>query len=179
MDKKDLQFVSDLLQFALYFIVIAGESDPLSPTAKEDCRKLVERYFSYELEDESEVLFPYEAYLDQTVLDYIILDKVKIEDFFINTDKLSKLYLDAFENSFVINKSFFETMKNSLEVLSSDIDQRRKCGEILTDVEKYALSGDWKTKFNYHLYDKRDILKILSNPSLYIVKTVIKLWMAY
>jgi hypothetical protein len=182
MTNEDVKFISKLLISELYSRLIFLDLKEDGEVSSYD-RKLFKMYCTLSTCDPNEEvqLSSSKTPLLPTPLDETIVDRLIMEEFYINTGRVGILFLQAFEDAVVIDKVFFNSVRSNMKELSldfDDIDQKRLIN-ILNNVESYTLSEKWRVQFTDQLFDRKDILKILLYPSLFLIPTLVKLWVNY
>jgi hypothetical protein len=181
MTTEDIKFISKFLICELYSRLIFLDLDGEGEFSPYD-RRLFETYCNLATFDSDEVqLSSSKTPLIPTLLDEIIIDRLTIEEFYVNTGRVGMLFLQSFDDALVINKAFFDSVKRNMKdsILDlDDIDQKRLM-DILNNIETYTLSEKWRVNFTDQLFYREDILKVLLHPSLYLIPTLVKLWVSY
>jgi hypothetical protein len=183
MNKTDVEIISTLLVRELYYRIIFPDSDLSREEDLEDYRRLFETYSTLATSGQKGKIqwSSPKSSLDPTFLDETIIDRLEIEEFYINTGKVGILFLKSFEDALAIDKAFFDSVRRNVKHLSLDDDDidEEKLINILNNIETYALSGNWRANFTDQLFDQEDVLKVVLNPSLFLVPTLVKLWLSY
>lgn len=179
MNNKDIEFISKLLIFELYYKIIFQDRDLLREEDLPYYKRLLESYCTYDPNCEVQLPSLPKISVDPTFLDETIIDRLEIEEFYINTDRIGTLFLKLFEEAVFIDKAFFDSIKYDLKYWNLDGIEEEKFTNILNNIEKHALSRNWRVNFSDQLFDHKNVLKVILNPSLFIVPTLVRLWVNY
>ena len=55
-------------------------------------------------------------------------------------------------------------------------EEKKKFEDILNGIEDYAVSTKWRGQFMDQLLSEADLLTLISNPTVFIVRTLVRLW---
>jgi hypothetical protein len=177
MKKKNLEFVSNLVIETLYYKIIFENRDLFRNENLTYYESLLKRYISYDLNHETQLCSNNnKSHLELTFLDEIIMDKLENEGFFIDTKKISTLLLQVFETNVAIDIELFSCIKRDLKGFKLTYKEEQEYETILNKIQDYALSKNWREDFNTELINNQNILKVICNPSVYIVKVLVNLW---
>jgi len=179
MDTKDVKFISKLITFKLYYNIVFQDRDLLREQDLPYYKRLLESYCTYDPNDEVQLPSLPKISLDPTFLDETIIDRLEIEEFYINTGKISTLFLKSFEETVFIDKAFFDAIRDDLKYWNLDDIEETKFTDILNNIERHALSRNWTVNFSDQLFDHKNVLKVILNPSFFIVRTLVSLWVNY
>jgi len=173
MKKKNVEFLSNLIVERIYSKIIFEKRDFFQNENLTYDKSLLKRYISYDLNHE--LYFIDKSGLSLTFLDEIMLDELENEEFFIDTDKMSVLLLQVFEESVPIDRELFTFIKCGIKNLDLSLVEEQEYESVLRNIEDYALSEVWRLGFAKELAAHK-IMQILSNPSIYITRTLVHLW---
>jgi hypothetical protein len=89
------------------------------------------------------------------------------------------LFLNLFEDNFSIDSKFFDFIRCDLKNSTLKEEEVERFEHIINNVEKHVLSKKWRVDFINQLSNTEDILKLISNPSFFIVQTLVRVWLNY
>jgi hypothetical protein len=147
MIQEDLEFITKFLTFQLFNKIILQDYNLLRDKDLRYYQKLLKEYSSYELKNEIQLRSINKSFLNPTFFDEIIEDQLIHKDFYIDTQKVSMLFLNLFEDNFSIDSKFFDFIRCDLKNSTLKEEEVERFEHIINNVEKHVLSKKWRVDF--------------------------------